>query len=261
MGRRLRSRCGDLFDDAALRGPPHARRLGPLSERFRLDTEERERGWYREGNRIIAFARTPGYETCQGLGWYGCIESAIDPAWGDWWWVRGGVFASTRDAVRTSGMKSSTDVYLNQSFSPSARFLAGAGGTAIIAVVVTELWRGVWPPGWHSLFIGPIIIGGVAIGALLLAAAIVGEQISWTISDTGIAIHRRTILGMRQEIVPLHDLVSVDLREHEWDSRPSTFEIVLQRTSGNRLVSPDCASRAEAEALRDRLRTHLGKTR
>jgi len=40
-------------------------------------------GWYREGNRIIAFARTPGYETYQGLGWYGCIESAIDPAWED----------------------------------------------------------------------------------------------------------------------------------------------------------------------------------
>jgi hypothetical protein len=58
-------------------------RRGLLSERFRLDTEGRERGWYREGNRIVAFARTPGSETYHGLGWYGCIESAIDPAWGD----------------------------------------------------------------------------------------------------------------------------------------------------------------------------------
>ena len=49
-------------------------RRGLLSERFRLDTEGRERGWYREGNRIVAFARTPGYETYRGLGWYGCIE-------------------------------------------------------------------------------------------------------------------------------------------------------------------------------------------
>ena len=58
-------------------------RRGLLSERFRLDADGRDRGWYREGNRIIAFASTPGYETYQGLGWYGCIESAIDPAWVD----------------------------------------------------------------------------------------------------------------------------------------------------------------------------------
>ena len=58
-------------------------RRGLLNERFPLDTSTQERGWYREGNRIIAFARTPGYETYQGLGWYGCIESAIDPGWED----------------------------------------------------------------------------------------------------------------------------------------------------------------------------------
>lgn len=52
---------------------------GLLHERFSLDTDGSERGWYRSGNRIIAFAKTPGYETYQGLGWYGCIESRIAP--------------------------------------------------------------------------------------------------------------------------------------------------------------------------------------
>jgi hypothetical protein len=52
---------------------------GLLHERFPLDTNDSERGWYRSGNRIIAFAKTPGYETYHGLGWYGCIESRIAP--------------------------------------------------------------------------------------------------------------------------------------------------------------------------------------
>ena len=31
-------------------------------------------GHYVEGNRLIAYGQTPGYETYRGLGWYGCIE-------------------------------------------------------------------------------------------------------------------------------------------------------------------------------------------
>jgi uncharacterized protein YukE len=35
-------------------------------------------GFTVERGRIVAFGLTPGYETYRGLGWYGCIESAMD---------------------------------------------------------------------------------------------------------------------------------------------------------------------------------------
>jgi uncharacterized protein YukE len=34
-------------------------------------------GHYVEGGRMIAYGLTPGYETYQGLGWYGCIETRL----------------------------------------------------------------------------------------------------------------------------------------------------------------------------------------
>ena len=46
---------------------------GLLTERFPLREDGREGGYYTEGNRIIGFHRTPGYETYEGLGWLGCI--------------------------------------------------------------------------------------------------------------------------------------------------------------------------------------------
>lgn len=46
---------------------------GLLTERFPLRTDDREGGYYTDGNRIIGFHRTPGYETYEGLGWLGCI--------------------------------------------------------------------------------------------------------------------------------------------------------------------------------------------
>ena len=47
---------------------------GMLAETYGLRHEERGRGYYRTADRIVAFARTPGYETYRGLGWWGCIE-------------------------------------------------------------------------------------------------------------------------------------------------------------------------------------------
>ena len=46
---------------------------GVLSERVVLKTEGREGGYYADGDTIVGFARTPGYETYEGLGWYGAL--------------------------------------------------------------------------------------------------------------------------------------------------------------------------------------------
>jgi hypothetical protein len=46
---------------------------GVLEETFKLDTAGGDMGSYAQGARTIGYALTPGYETYQGMGWYGCL--------------------------------------------------------------------------------------------------------------------------------------------------------------------------------------------
>jgi hypothetical protein len=48
-------------------------RTGVLTERVRLRTDGRDSGFYRDGDALVGFAQTPGYETYAGLGWYGAL--------------------------------------------------------------------------------------------------------------------------------------------------------------------------------------------
>ncbi len=46
----------------------------PLGRPYPLKTVGRSQGYYQDGGKTIGFALTPGYETYQGLGWFGVIE-------------------------------------------------------------------------------------------------------------------------------------------------------------------------------------------
>lgn len=46
---------------------------GVLSETVKLDVAGGGMGSYANGDRTVGYARTPGYETYEGLGWYGCL--------------------------------------------------------------------------------------------------------------------------------------------------------------------------------------------
>ena len=49
-------------------------RVGILNERFDLKTGGRDSGHYTLPNgAVVGFHKTPGYETYEGLGWYGCV--------------------------------------------------------------------------------------------------------------------------------------------------------------------------------------------
>ncbi len=50
---------------------------GVLSEHIQLRTGGKASGHYSDGDRLIAFHKTPGYETYEGLGWYGVIVQAL----------------------------------------------------------------------------------------------------------------------------------------------------------------------------------------
>lgn len=54
---------------------------GVLTETFPLDTSAGPMGSYADGDVTVGYARTPGYETYQGLGWYGCLvqAKAVEP--------------------------------------------------------------------------------------------------------------------------------------------------------------------------------------
>ena len=49
---------------------------GVLTEIYDLKSSGRTRGFYVEGDRLVAHALTPGYETYRGLGWFGVIMSS-----------------------------------------------------------------------------------------------------------------------------------------------------------------------------------------
>ena len=50
---------------------------GALSEVYDLKTAGLDRGFYVADGRLVSFARTPGYETYRGLGWYGVVEHRL----------------------------------------------------------------------------------------------------------------------------------------------------------------------------------------
>ncbi|MDO8211312.1 methyl-accepting chemotaxis protein [Conexibacter sp. CPCC 206217] len=68
-----RDRTRALLLDADGRVIAASDRTGLLSERIELRTEGRESGFYSAGDDVVGFARTPGYETYEGLGWYGAL--------------------------------------------------------------------------------------------------------------------------------------------------------------------------------------------
>ncbi|RAK63060.1 chemotaxis protein [Phenylobacterium kunshanense] len=68
-----RGRSRVLLLDASGRVLASSDRQGVLSETFRLPAQSQGMGSYADGGVTVGYALTPGYETYQGLGWYGCI--------------------------------------------------------------------------------------------------------------------------------------------------------------------------------------------
>lgn len=69
-----RAQCRVMLLDANRRVIAASDGAGLLQETFPLETGAGERGFYATDGGLVAYARTPGYETYEGLGWYGVIE-------------------------------------------------------------------------------------------------------------------------------------------------------------------------------------------
>jgi hypothetical protein len=71
------ARSRALLLDADFRVIAASDGAGVLQERFELRTEGRSSGHYSmPDGTLIGFHKTPGYETYEGLGWYGCVVQA-----------------------------------------------------------------------------------------------------------------------------------------------------------------------------------------
>jgi len=68
-----RARTRALLLDADGRVIASSDGRGVLTEQVALHTGGASTGHHPDGDRTVGFARTPGYETYQGLGWYGCL--------------------------------------------------------------------------------------------------------------------------------------------------------------------------------------------
>lgn len=80
LGSDERRECRVLLVDAAHRVIAASDEAGLLQEIYPLQDAGKERGYYIRDGKLVAYARTPGYETYDGLGWYGVIEWSMAEA-------------------------------------------------------------------------------------------------------------------------------------------------------------------------------------
>jgi len=145
-------------------------------------------------------------------------------------------------------------IVLNSAFPGWARLLAGAGGLFAIWIITRELGPAFTSFGWYTVFFGVIAIGGSAMGALFLLAGLFGESASWTITEDELRIETRTPFARRLHSAKRGDLVETSIREHEWDSRATTFSVAIKLASGAAFDSPDFADIERAQSLAAELR-------
>lgn len=74
-----RSRTRVMLVDAQKRVIASSDGKGQLVEQYDLKVSGPQ-GFYIQGDKLVAYARTPGYETYKGLGWYGVLEIAHVPS-------------------------------------------------------------------------------------------------------------------------------------------------------------------------------------
>jgi hypothetical protein len=133
------------------------------------------------------------------------------------------------------------------------RFVLGAAGLFCIVAPTFDLGRVFLQIGWWTPFVGVILIGAWAVGAIFLAAAIMGETQHWQFRDGELILSRKSLLKRSTETIRSVDVERTDIREVEWDSRANTFSVLLRLKSGKEFETPDYDTRDAAETMKGRI--------
>ena len=133
------------------------------------------------------------------------------------------------------------------------RFVLGAAGLFCVLAPTFDLGRVLFQIGWWTPFVGAIVIGAWTLGAIFIAAAIMGETQHWAFRNGELTLSRKSLLNRSTEIIRGVDVERTEIREVEWDSRANTFSVVLRLKSGAQFETPDYNTRDAAEALEGRI--------
>ena len=133
------------------------------------------------------------------------------------------------------------------------RFVLGALGLFCIIAPALDLGRAFLQIGWWMLFVGIIVLGAWVVGAIFLAAAVLGETQHWQFGNGELVLSRKSLLTRSIQTIRAGDVDRTEIRETEWDSRANTFSVVLRLRSGREYETPDYETRDAAEAMRTRI--------
>lgn len=131
--------------------------------------------------------------------------------------------------------------------------LVFAGSAAAIATIV-GLGRGVWPLNATSPFFAIIIAGSIVVGLVFVLGGLQPRARRWEIGEDRIVVDLQPLLGpLRRLEIRRGMIAGVAVDEQDWDSRPKTWSVRVTLADGRKLATPEIATLAAAESVRDRL--------
>jgi len=158
-------------------------------------------------------------------------------------------------------MEPSSDnvLVLTDRHGPGKRAVLVATGSAAVVLPVLDLWRGLWPPSIVSPFFAVIVFGAMAVGLVLIVAGVFGDSTDMRLLPDGRAVlERRNLVRRRREVLAAGEITGVTVTEHAWEGQRPTFSLRVTQAHGRPVSSQEVPTRAEAEALADRVRRVAG---
>ena len=136
---------------------------------------------------------------------------------------------------------------------PFHRWIFLISGTFVMIITLHELGRGVWPLNITSPFFAMLIVGAFTVGGPIAFAGIFAPSLAWTVRTGRIEITMTNPWrSWTRHFIPA-TIVGFELREHDHDSGPNSFSVVMVTTAGERYETRDFGSQTAAEDLRDRI--------